>query len=171
MSCYSNKLNQLVYENVRVITDLSTKRSVFKRYHSDKHFSEFSTYKMAAKINRGIKLRHCHPADFRSACPSSIQLVPRVDLNADRSVVTARRSKTRIRCSPANQKWFAPSCVGLSVRLSVRLRCRKLGYDTSGATRMQNIWPPRLDICHPYLPNQSNYNRHAIYKSLFTQKR
>jgi len=50
-------LNQLVYENVR-----THQQSVFKRYHSDKHFSEF-TYKMAAKINwhrYGTKLRHCH---------------------------------------------------------------------------------------------------------------
>ena len=32
------KLNPLVYENVHIITD---KQSVFKRYHSDKHFSDF----------------------------------------------------------------------------------------------------------------------------------
>jgi len=44
-----------------MISDLSAK--LFKRYHSDKHFSVF-TYKMAAKINwhrYGTKLRHCHP--------------------------------------------------------------------------------------------------------------
>ena len=38
--------------------------SVFKRYHSDKHFSRVLTYKMAVKINwhrYGMKLRHCHP--------------------------------------------------------------------------------------------------------------
>jgi len=33
------KLNQLVSENVHVITDLPTKR--FTRCHSDRHFSEF----------------------------------------------------------------------------------------------------------------------------------
>ena len=44
-----------------MISDLSAK--LFKRYHSDKHFSVF-TYKMATKINwhrYGTKLRHCHP--------------------------------------------------------------------------------------------------------------
>ena len=38
-------------------------QNVFKRYHSDEHFS-FFTYKMAAKINwhrYRTKLRHCHP--------------------------------------------------------------------------------------------------------------
>ena len=42
---------------------LTYQQSVFKRYHSDQHFSEFFTYKMAAKINGhryGTKLRHCH---------------------------------------------------------------------------------------------------------------
>jgi len=34
------KLNQLFWENVHTITDLY-QQSVFKRYHSDKHFSEF----------------------------------------------------------------------------------------------------------------------------------
>jgi len=29
------KLNQLVYENVHMITDLSTEEILFKRYHSD----------------------------------------------------------------------------------------------------------------------------------------
>ena len=33
------KSNQLVSENVHMITDLPTQR--IKRYHSDKHFSEF----------------------------------------------------------------------------------------------------------------------------------
>jgi len=45
-----------------MISDLSAK--LFKRYHSDKHFSVF-TYKMATKINwhrYGTKLRHCHRA-------------------------------------------------------------------------------------------------------------
>ena len=50
------KLNQLVYENVRMITDLgTTKRSSVT--HSDKIYQSF-TYKMAAKINwnrRGTK--------------------------------------------------------------------------------------------------------------------
>ena len=41
------KLSQLVQENVHMITDLPTKR--FKRYHGDKHFSEFFSYKMSAK--------------------------------------------------------------------------------------------------------------------------
>jgi len=38
-------------------------QSVFKRYHSNKHFSRVFTHKMAAKINRHryeTKLRHCH---------------------------------------------------------------------------------------------------------------
>jgi len=34
------KLNQLVYENLHMITDLPTKR-ILKRYDSDRHFSEF----------------------------------------------------------------------------------------------------------------------------------
>jgi len=121
---------------------LTYQQSVFERHRSDKHFSEFSTYTMAAKINRGIKLRHCHPAHFRSACPSSIQLVPRVDLNGRPQRGHCEAFKDPYTMFAANQKWFAPSCVGLSVRLSVRLRCRKLGYDTSAATRMQNICPP-----------------------------
>jgi len=33
-----------------MITDLPSKQ-LFKRYHSDKHSSEFLTHKMAAKIN------------------------------------------------------------------------------------------------------------------------
>jgi len=56
------KLNQLVQENVRIITDLPIKR--IKRYHSDKNFLDFFAYKMAAKINwhrYGTKLRNCHP--------------------------------------------------------------------------------------------------------------
>jgi len=35
------KLNQLVQENVHMISDLPTKRRLFKRYHGDKHFSQF----------------------------------------------------------------------------------------------------------------------------------
>jgi len=46
---------------------LTYQQSVFKRYHSDKHFSELlPTIKMAAKVNwhrYGTKLRHCHPID------------------------------------------------------------------------------------------------------------
>ena len=42
------KLNQLVLENVRMITDLPTKR-IFKRYHSDKHFSECLTKRWRQK--------------------------------------------------------------------------------------------------------------------------
>jgi len=39
-------------------------RSLFKRYHSDKHLSEFLPTKWRQKINwhrYGTKLRHCHP--------------------------------------------------------------------------------------------------------------
>jgi len=46
------------------IRSLTYEQSVRKRYHSDKHFSEFFTYKMAAKINwrrYGTKLRRCQP--------------------------------------------------------------------------------------------------------------
>jgi len=42
------KLNQLVQENVYMITDLPLKR-IFKRYHSDKHFSEFLRTKWRQK--------------------------------------------------------------------------------------------------------------------------
>ena len=35
------KLYRSAEENVRMITDLLTKQSVFKRYHSDEHFSAF----------------------------------------------------------------------------------------------------------------------------------
>jgi len=38
---FKYKLNQSVYENVRMIADLPTERSLFKRYHSDEHFSQF----------------------------------------------------------------------------------------------------------------------------------
>ena len=47
-----------------MITDLQTKRSLFKRYHREKTFLRVFTYEMAAKINwhrYGTKLRHCRP--------------------------------------------------------------------------------------------------------------
>jgi len=37
---YSQKMNQLVYENVRTITSLPIKR-IFKRYYSNQHFPDF----------------------------------------------------------------------------------------------------------------------------------
>jgi len=55
------KLNQFKKMS---ISSLTYQQSVFKRYHSDKHFSEFLSYKMAAKFNwhrYGTKLRHCRP--------------------------------------------------------------------------------------------------------------
>ena len=45
------------------IWSLIYQQSIFKRYHSDQHFSEFF-YNMAAKIHwhrYGTKLRQCHP--------------------------------------------------------------------------------------------------------------
>jgi len=33
------------------IRSLTYQKSIFKRYHSDKHFPQVFTYKMAAKIN------------------------------------------------------------------------------------------------------------------------
>ena len=61
IKCYSNKIES-VWENAHTIIDLPTSSS---RYRSDRHFSEFLTYTMAAKINwhtrRTKKLRHCHP--------------------------------------------------------------------------------------------------------------
>ena len=61
IKCYSNKIES-VWENVHTIIDLPTSSS---RYRSDRHFSEFLTCTMAAKINwhtrRTKKLRHCHP--------------------------------------------------------------------------------------------------------------
>ena len=47
---------------------LTCQRSVSKRYHIDKHLSEFLTYKMAAKISwhrYGTTLRHCRPICIR----------------------------------------------------------------------------------------------------------
>jgi len=35
------KLNQLVLKNVHMTYQLTYQQSVFKRYHSDKHFEEF----------------------------------------------------------------------------------------------------------------------------------
>ena len=55
------KLDQLVSENVHMITDLPTKR--IKRYHSDLHFSEFLPTRWQKKstgIDMKQKLRHCH---------------------------------------------------------------------------------------------------------------
>jgi len=51
---------------------LTYRKSEFKRYHSDKHFSEF-TYKTARKINwhrYGTKLRVCHPVYTTSLLPN-----------------------------------------------------------------------------------------------------
>jgi len=39
LSCYSNKIESASLRNVHMITDLPTK--CVKRYHSDKHLSEF----------------------------------------------------------------------------------------------------------------------------------
>jgi len=44
------------------VRSLTYEQSVFRRYHSDKHFSQSFTYKVAAEINwhrYGTKLRHC----------------------------------------------------------------------------------------------------------------
>jgi len=57
-------LNQLVYENVRVITDLPTQRILALSQRQT--FLRVFIYKMTAKINwhryltYGTQLRHCH---------------------------------------------------------------------------------------------------------------
>ena len=59
---HSNYWAFVEYTTIEPITDLT--QSVFKRYHSDKHFSEFLPTRRRQKINWhrcGIKLRHCHP--------------------------------------------------------------------------------------------------------------
>ena len=60
------KLNQLVEENIHIITDLAYQQSVSQRYPVTNIYQSF-TYKMAAKINwhrYGTKLRHCHPVYY-----------------------------------------------------------------------------------------------------------
>jgi len=40
LSCYSNKIESVCFKKMS-ISSLTCKQSAFKRYHSDKHFSEF----------------------------------------------------------------------------------------------------------------------------------
>ena len=59
---YSNKTESEAYQ-----------QSVFKRYHSDKHFSEFLPTRWRQKTNwhtYGTKLRHRHP------CIPAIERLP-----------------------------------------------------------------------------------------------
>jgi len=171
LSCYSNKLNQLVYENVHVITDLSTKRSVFKRYHSDKHFSEFSTYTMAAKNQLRNKITSLSPGRLSFRVP--VQYPARSSGRSERqtaawSLRAVQRPVYDVRRLIKNGL-RRPASVCLSV-------CPSVCGDENSVTTHQGrrecrIFARRLDICHPYLLNQSNSNSHAIYKSLFAQKR
>jgi len=43
------------------ILPLTYQESVFKRYHSDKHVSEFYVQDGGKNHRYGTKLRHCHP--------------------------------------------------------------------------------------------------------------
>jgi len=48
----------LVYENVCMM--LACQQSVFQRYHSEKHLSEFYPQD-GGESQLALKLRHCHP--------------------------------------------------------------------------------------------------------------
>jgi len=60
-----------------MISELPTKRIYFKRYHSDKHFSDFLPTSWRKKISwhrYGTKSRHCHAmytGSHWSACPTA----------------------------------------------------------------------------------------------------
>jgi len=49
----------LVYENVCVIS-IACQQSVFQRYYSEKHLSEFYPQD-GGESQLALKLRHCHP--------------------------------------------------------------------------------------------------------------
>jgi len=109
------------------IWSLTYHETVFKRYHSDRHFKEFFTYKMAAKINwyrYGTKLRHCHPmhtlkrvawagsrtrihcleGNYATGLPSTAVQRPSVCLSACPSVPSIDRYRSMRRVC-----WYGPS--------------------------------------------------------------
>jgi len=59
------KLNQLVQENVRIITDLPIKR--IKRYHSDKNFLDFLHTKWRQK-STGIDMEQNYATVIQCIC-------------------------------------------------------------------------------------------------------
>jgi len=82
------------------IWSLTYRQSVFKRYHSHKHFSEFlpTTWRQkSASIRYGTKLRHCHPmySQYRASMASRGKKVLNRPVGDEIRYPQSSRSKTK----------------------------------------------------------------------------